>query len=240
MIKHPALPMVLLLAALFMVAPAYARLGETPEQCDERYGSKYTETAGQGFWAAERQYEKGGIKITIRFLKDQAGARKVEYIEYKPLNTTSNRLTEAKTEGLLQIVSRTWTPITLLTPPPQTHKPAADPSRTLGGTRTSRILSIEKSTGDDKRRAEKEAKERKELLDQIATRNKVIQEQKEKIRKITGISSGTTWKSPEAYATGTSACLAIFSTAFMAAYDQQSGTEKARQAEEDATPFTAF
>lgn len=240
MIKHPAFPLALLLAALFMVAPVFARLGETPEQCDERYGSKYTETAGQGFWAAERQYEKGGIRITIRFLRDQAGARKAEYIEYKPLNTTSNRLTEAKTEGLLQIVSRTWIPLTLLTPPPQTHKPAADPSRTLGGTRTSRIITLEKATGEDKRRAEKEAKDRKDMLDQIAARNKVIQRQKEKIRKITGISSGTTWKSPEAYASGTSGSLAIFSTAYMNAYDHQAGTEKARKAKEDATPFTAF
>ena len=44
--------LVILLAALFSAAPGFARLGETSDQCDERYGSRYTEIAGQGYWAA--------------------------------------------------------------------------------------------------------------------------------------------------------------------------------------------
>jgi hypothetical protein len=237
---HFSRALAILSATLFMATPGFARLGETPEQCDERYGSKYTESAGQGFWAAERKYEKGGVRITIRFLRGEAGGRTAEYIEYKPINTTSNRMTASKTEGLLQLVSQNWTPLTLITPPPQTEKPPPDPAKTLGTTHAPKVITIEKASGEEKRRADKEAKSRQELLVNIAARNKRMQQLKDKISKITTVTADTTWKSPEAYAAGNQYSLTIFSAAFMNAYDHQAGIEKARQAKEDATPLSGF
>lgn len=237
---HPSLTLAILSATLFMATPGFARLGETPEQCDERYGSKYTEAAGQGFWAAERKYEKGGVRITIRFLRGEAGTRTAEYIEYKPINTTSNRMTASKAEGLLQLVSQSWTPLTLITPPPQTEKPPPDPAKTLGTTHAPKVITIEKASGEEKRRADKEAKSRQQLLENIAARNKRMQQLKDKISKITAVTADTTWKSPEAYAAGNQYGLTIFSAAFMNAYDHQVEIEKARQAKEDATPLSGF
>jgi hypothetical protein len=240
MTMNPSLPLVLLSATLFMATPGFARLGETPDQCDERYGSKYTETAGQGYWAAERKYEKGGVRITIRFLRDETGNRKAEYIEYKPINTTTNRMTASKAEGLLQHVSRDWTPLALITPPPVTQKPPPDPARTLGTMQSRKVLTIEKSTGEDKRKAEKEAKARQELLASIAAKNSQIQHLKDRISKITSVSATTIWRSPEAYAVENPSSLTIFSVAFLNAYDHQARIEKARKAKEDATPLTGF
>ena len=225
---------------LLMAHTTFARLGDTPDQCDERYGSKYNETAGQGFWAAERKYEKSGVQITIRFLRNERGTRIAEYIAYKLTNTTTNRMTPGKTEGLLTLVAPTWTPITLITPPPVNEKPLPDPKKTMNSSKAKRLITIEQSAGLDKRKAAKEAQERQDLLNSIATQNNDIQQLKNKIKKITTLSADTAWQSSAAYAVGTTSSLVLFSAAFLNAYDHQEEIEKARQVKEDAAPFTGF
>jgi hypothetical protein len=229
------------LSVVLLIAPTtFARLGDTPDQCDERYGSKYTETAGQGFWAAERKYEKSGVQITIRFLRNEQGTRIAEYIAYKLTNATTNRMTPSKIEGLLNSVAPEWTPITLITPPPVNEKPVPDPKKTLNSSTAKKRITIEQSAGLDKRKAEKEALDRQNLLNSIAAKNSEIQVLKNKIKKITTLSADTAWQSPKAYAVSTTSSLVLFSAAFLTAYDHQAEIEKARQAKEDSSPLPGF
>jgi hypothetical protein len=237
---NPYLRLIFLVAILFIVPSVFARLGDTPDQCDERYGSKYTEIGGQGFWAAERKYEKGGVQITIRFLRNESGARIAEYIGFKLTNTTTNRMTPSKIEGLLNSVAPEWIPITLITPPPVNEKLLPDPKRTLNSSTAKKRITIEQSAGLDKRKAEKEALDRQNLLNSIAAKNSEIQVLKNKIKKITTLSTDTAWQSPKAYAVSTTSSLVLFSAAFLTAYDHQAEIEKARQAKEDSSPLPGF
>jgi hypothetical protein len=237
---NPYLRLIFLVAILFIVPSVFARLGDTPDQCDERYGLKYTEIGGQGFWAAERKYEISGVQITIRFLRSESGARTAEYIGYKLTNTTTNRMTPSKIEGLLNSVASEWTPITLITPPPVNEKLLPDPKKTLNSSNAKKRITIEQSAGLDKRKTEKEALDRQNLLNSIAARNSEIQQLKNKIKKITTLSADTAWQSPKAYAVSTTSSLVLFSAAFLTADDHQAEIEKARQAKEDASPLPGF
>lgn len=232
-----SLGLLVLSSALLGTMPASARLGETPDQCDERYGTKYTEAAGQGYWSAERKYEKNGVRITIRFLRNETGARTAEYIEYKPVNTATNRLTPAKIEGLLALVAPSWTALTPIAPPSQPVKPIQDSSKQLSAPHTKKVIRIGETSGRDKRQAEKDAQDRKEFLESIAAKNREIKKQKDKILKVTTVSAETAWQCPQAYAAGGPSALVIFSAAYMHAYDHQDKIEKVQKAKSDATPF---
>lgn len=225
-----------LLATLF-IPPAFARLGETAEDCNLRYGERYTETVGAGFWAAERKYEKNGVKITIRFLRKNDSSLKAEYIEYRPIDTYTNRLTEVKIAALLENVSTHWTKLAqIMIPPTPIKPPPPSSSKTFASETKKRVITIGETTGLDKKQAEKEARERKELLDSIAARNKAMTELKAKIGKIASYSENS-WESSKAYAAGSYSCLTIFSAAYMNAYDHQVEIEEARKAKADATPL---
>lgn len=57
-----------ILLVLLTVAPAFARIGETPEQCEQRYGeSNPLKSTGD-----TKTYHKGDFSITIAFLKGKA------------------------------------------------------------------------------------------------------------------------------------------------------------------------
>jgi hypothetical protein len=110
----------------------------------------------------------------------------------------------------------------------------------LNGSKIKKVITIEQSAGLDKRKAEKEALERQNLLNSIAARNSEIQQLKNKIKKITTLSTDTAWQSQKAYAVSTTSSLVLFSAAFLNAFDHQAEIEKARQVKEDAAPLPGF
>lgn len=57
----------------FLTCPTYARLGETPDQCNQRYGTNYTETVNKAFYPLERVYSTRGLQVTVRFLPPRKG-----------------------------------------------------------------------------------------------------------------------------------------------------------------------
>ena len=225
--------------AALLVSPAMARLGETSDECNQRYGEQYTEAVGKGFWAAERKYEKNGVHVTIRFLRKGDGPLKAEFIEYKPVKLADDRLTEAKIKALMDNVSTEWVRLTTKVAPPVPVKPPPDPSKSLTTDKKTRVISIGETTGYDKKQAEKVAKERKELLDSIAARNRDMSALRAKIGKI-AFGGGEAWASSRAFAIGNPSSLTLFSDAYMNAFDHQVELEKARKAKADATPLTGL
>jgi hypothetical protein len=232
--KH--LSALVILCVSLLVDSAVARLGETSDECNLRYGERYTETVGQGFWAAERKYEANGVRVIVRFLRADHGPMKAEYIEYRPTDVVSNRLSDAKITGLLQNYAAEWTKLTPLEIPPVPVKPQPDPSKTLVPNTKKRVITISETTGFEKKQAEKAARERKELLDSIAARNKEVADLKSKIGKM-GCYSETVWQARRGYAASSYACLVMFTETYMRAFDHQQEIEQARKAKSDATPL---
>lgn len=226
------------LSALLLVPPSQARLGETSEECHLRYRVQCTETEGQGFWSVERKYEKNGFEITIRLLPGSNNTLAANYIEYRPLDPATNRFTEASIKTLLLAnVPTDWTKLTELTPPPPAPpKTAPDPAKSTFG-RTSRkdIITIGAITDPAKRQAEKEARERKALLDSIDARNRDISALRTKIGKIT-TGGDTCWQSSNAYATCSDSFLTIFTETYMKAFDRQAKIDQARKAKIEPKP----
>lgn len=219
-------------STLLLALPALARLGETSEECHLRYRVQSAETEGNGFWSVERKYEKNGLEITVRLLPGSNNTPVVHYIEYCPLDPATNRLTDAAIKTLLLAnAPADWTKLTDLTPPPPPPpKPAPDPAKSTFG-RTSRkdIVTIGTMSDPAKRQAEKEARERKVLLDFIDAKNKEISALRTKIGKMT-TAGDTFWQSNKAYATSSDSLLTIFTTAYMKAHDSKTEDAKPRKA----------
>jgi hypothetical protein len=100
-------------AILLLNLPAAARLGETPTQCNERYGVPVREIAGGNGVAGARVYNKQGMEIIAIFVTRISLDPCVGMILY---NTNTNRITrvgamKAEVESpLLTTVPGRWEP----------------------------------------------------------------------------------------------------------------------------------
>jgi hypothetical protein len=88
----------------------WARLGETPEQCEERYGSpSITKKEPEGFLpgVTASLYQKAGLAISVIFYRGTAGFIKFEKIEEK------EALSPPEIEGLLEANGggKKWQPV---------------------------------------------------------------------------------------------------------------------------------
>ncbi len=173
-------PLPAIFLSVVLAIPAIARLGDTPEQCNQRYGPKYIEKGGEGFWTAERTYEINGIRLTLRFLPAQDGTTKAAYIDYKPI---MGKMSEAQIQTLLGTVAKDWTPLVELREEKRVETAAsveAAKTRTLQSNK--KVISIEASSGSDKRKKETEEKAHAAHLADLAAKNKVINETKDRAR----------------------------------------------------------
>jgi hypothetical protein len=170
----------LLFISLILSTPAFARLGDTPEQCNQRYGGKYIEKGGEGFWTAERSYEINGIRLTLRFLPASDGTTKAAYIDYKPI---MGKMSEVQIQTLLGTVAKDWTPLTELREEKKVESKATmESARTRTLQSSKKIISIEASSGSDKRKKEAEEKAREDYLKDLAAKNKAINATKDRVR----------------------------------------------------------
>lgn len=218
-----------LLLMIMTSAPALARLGETPEQCNQRYGAKYTEKGGEGFWTAERIYEINGIQLSFRFLPAQDGTTKAAYVDYKPLH---GKMSEVQIQTLLETVAKDWAPLTELRDEKKTEskvKAEADQTKRLHGN-NKKIITIESSAGADKRKLEREEKERKEYLETLASKNKNISENQNRIQSAVtwyGSRSGEAlsyWIRPNAFAGSSPQRVVIFTSEYLRQHEKGAET----------------
>lgn len=104
------------LIALFIAtitATAHARLGETPDQCEQRYGKAVREIPGRGPIEYCRVYRKDGISISAVFIKGRTTPKAgcILYTTHQGDSTYSRtrKLTSEEQQSLLQTVPGTWT-----------------------------------------------------------------------------------------------------------------------------------
>lgn len=208
--------------------PLFARIGETPEECVQRYGATLKGTPSKhGFWDSEQRHEKNGVRISIRFLRGQDGVLHAEYLEYQPVNRSEFKLSPERTKSLMDIVSTNWVTLTLIPLPPTPTNAAPDTAKILTRTSKVKVITMEKTGGIEEQRLQKEAEERKALRDSIESRNREVRRIKERLGAIArpGIPC---WEVPhEAYAAGNDSTLVIFSQAYMKAYEKHVETSTA-------------
>jgi len=220
--------MALFLFSILIAASAFARLGDTPDQCNQRYGAKYTEKGGEGFWTAERIYEINGIRITLRFLPTNDGTTKAAYIDYKPI---LGKMSEVQIQTLLGTVSKEWTPLTELHDEKKVESKTsleAEQTRKLQGSK--KVISIESSSGSDKRKKEVEEKERQDYLTSLAAKNKTINATKDRVRSAVEWyepRSGDAlnfWTLPTAFAGSSPQRVVIFSSEYLRLHEKGAET----------------
>ncbi len=226
-----ALSVVILLVSF--TAPARARLGETPEQCNQRYGAKYSEKGGEGFWTAERIYEINGIRLTLRFLPAQDGTTKAAYIDYTPLH---GKMSDVQIQTLLETASKNWTSLTELHDEKKVEsktKVEADQTRRMQAPK--KIITIESSAGADKRKKEREEKERQNYLEALTAKNKLINDTNARIRSAVewyGTRSGDIlnfWTLPSAYAGSGPQRVVIFTNEYLQQHEKGAETKTGSQ-----------
>lgn len=201
----------------------FARIGESPEACDQRYGPPLKAgSPTRGFWATEQRHEKNGFRIVVRFLRHEDGTFTAGYVEYTPMNPSDFSFTDERTRSLLEIVSTEWTKLAPipLPPPPVPINTATNSIRTLARTSKVKVITIEQTGGIEERRRKQEAAERKALVDSIESQNRETKRVKDLLGKVTRPDL-TCWRSPEAYAAGNNSLLIIISRAYLAAYEKQ-------------------
>ena len=143
------------LIALFIVTTTlttHARLGETPDQCEQRYGKHVLEIAGHGVVPFCRIYEKQDLKIAAVFIKGRASPKVgcILYSTHREVGVwlTRRKLTKEEQDSLLATVPGQW------------KFPSASPAPTLQGGGPRRELSVKpNSIGDSRMRASLDAAE---------------------------------------------------------------------------------
>lgn len=220
-----------------LAAPAFARLGDTPEQCNQRYGAKYTEKAGEGFWTAERIYEVNGIRLTLRFLPAHDGTSRAAYADYKPIR---GKMSDVQIQTLLETVAKDWTPLTELHDEKKVDSEStveADKTRSLKSTK--KVISIEASSGSDKRKKEKEEKDRQDYLANLAAKNKIISETKDRVRSAADWYEPRSavplnfWVLPTAFAGSNPLRVVIFTSEYLQQHEKVAET---KTGDKNATP----
>ena len=141
------------LIALFIITitvTAHARLAETPDQCEQRYGKHVTEIAGHGPVAFCRIYSKQGLNVAAIFIKGRE-APKAACILYTTHQgglywMTKGKLAEEQRQSLLATVPGTW------------RLPRTAPAPTLqGGGRVKEMTVKQNSIGDSRTRTTRSA-----------------------------------------------------------------------------------
>ena len=92
---------------LILIAAASVRgqLGETPDQCDQRFGSVISHSGGNTGWSLENVYRTNGLTITVRFITLSTGSRIAGWVRY---STMDSRPGQSVRESLLKTVPGTW------------------------------------------------------------------------------------------------------------------------------------
>jgi len=218
----------ILTLSVILTTPAFARLGDTPEQCNQRYGAKYTEKGGEGFWTAERIYEINGIRLTLRFLPAPDGTTKAAYIDYKPVR---GKMSEVQIQTLLETVAKEWTPLTELRDEKKIEtKTALEAGKNKKLQNTKKFQTIEASSGSDKRKKEMEEKERQNYLTTLAAKNKIINETKDRVRSAVewydphSSEALSIWTIPTAYAGSSPQRVVIFTCEYLQQHEKGAET----------------
>ena len=142
-----------LLTALTIALPTLARIGETQQECEARYGKPVEETAGFGDVKNVRVYWKDDTEITAFFVSKVGQPPTVGLIYYRLGTNYTQRMTaphytDDQTKALLATVNGTWT---AYTPPPALSGPKPlDPWRS--GTGTTKLAPV--TSQIESRRAE--------------------------------------------------------------------------------------
>jgi hypothetical protein len=204
----------LALMMVLAVAPAaWARLGETAEQCSERYGRDFTEKPASNFWAFERIYVKNGIEASIRFLAEPRGVNKAGWVRYKPLKEYKNKFSDELLQSLLHTVPGDWQELVRTSAPPAT------------------VHGTEKDTS---------AKDlSKKERDALEARGKRIKETVAEIEKVAG-NPGKCWAGEKAYATAGKNGLTIFSEEYLGRFERWSEAEAKRKERDTSRPPPGF
>lgn len=233
----------LILLALGAFGPgAEARIGETPTQCAERYGLKLATptNSANAFWAREERYEKNGIRLAIRYLKDENGTLHAGCIEYKAIKPKETPISEVQTKALLANVASDWTPLALLPPPPPppTNTP---PEAAKGLARTSKVkvISLEKISGAEEQRLKKEQEAQRAKVQEIEAHNREVTQLKARFLRM-AVAGTNLWTSSEAVAAGSPAVLTLISREYLEAYDQHEAREEGHRERAAATPLKGF
>ncbi len=225
LITKPAIAALALSLALTL--PSLARLGDTPDQCNQRYGAKYTEKGGDGFWTAERVYEVNGIRLTLRFLPATNGTTKAAYIDYKPIR---GKMSDVQIQTLLETVAKNWAPLTeLREEKSNSPKPAAESG--LTGHHTKKVTTIESKGDIERRKKLKEEKERQDVQMALATKNKLIKDTQERIRNAVEWYEPRTsetlniWTTPNAFAGSSPQRVVIFASEYLKQHEKGAETK---------------
>lgn len=237
-------PLVSLILSLTLTIPVLARLGDTPEQCSQRYGAKYTEKAGDGFWTAERIYELNGIRLTLRFLPAPDGTSKAAYVDYKPVR---GKMSEVQVQTLLATVAKEWIPLTELREEKKTEKkPTAGFDENKSSLHTKKVIRISDS---EKSQKEKEEMERQNHLAALAAKNKIITETKDRVRSAIewyeprSGEAMTFWTIPTAFAGSSPQRVVIFTREYLRQHEKGAETntgDKPEAPPKDAPVFKGF
>ena len=119
-------------ALLTVAVPALARIGETPQQCEDRYGKAVQEMPGAGNLKGIRVYWKDDTEITAFFTAAPYQTPRVGLIYYRIGTNGEQRsqlpqYTDAQVKALLSTVDGVWSDYA---PAPTLNAVKTDPYRT--------------------------------------------------------------------------------------------------------------
>ena len=158
---------------VLMALPVLARLGESPEQCNKRYGTDYTQSIIDGFYTCERIYSAEGLQVTVRFMPPRkgvalpSGTLQAGYIKFTVPGTYIHSIT---IDELLATEGVKWESFSdpyLMTSASAPSQPTSHIHSGLGGT-VVRTLSSSGGDADDLNRRHKEWKEKRDALTSAA------------------------------------------------------------------------
>ena len=83
--------MVFMIVSALVTTSAWARVGETIEQAELRYGTRVAKgTIHEDIDTVSVQYRKGGMSIMAEFFQNSAGVPVIGQIEYLPIEDAAN------------------------------------------------------------------------------------------------------------------------------------------------------
>ena len=97
------------LIGMAATTPSWGQLGETPDQCDQRYGSNSAQRVTDGGWTFSREYNSTNFLITVRFITLSTGAKVAGWISYAPSINSNN--SPAEREKIRAAASSSWAPV---------------------------------------------------------------------------------------------------------------------------------
>ena len=90
-------------------ASARGQLGETPEQCDQRFGSVISHSSSNTGWSLENVYRTNDLTITVRFITLSTGSKIAGWARYSSLDTHPG---QSLRESLLESAPGAWEKVT--------------------------------------------------------------------------------------------------------------------------------